>query len=404
MATVSRVEIEHIRAEHVVTYLVAHGWRPEPGVQRGASETTVMIAPLPDDHGRAVRIPVPIRDDATGFYGMIEKVVLYAAAVERRSVDDVVTEMSRVAVDTMWVRIIPRDGSDGIKLQSAPKVFGSVYSLFSYGVSLENHPEAVIGARPPNAQPTAIRDFMLRPAEPKSFAFRVEAIIADAGTTMPGSDETPFPIERRVMSRVLRGLHHCSEASESDGWTNPETEYVSGLNANMCDSLVELNDAAQGANVEFSASLSKRYPVPDDVANRTSVLYTTKMRGLAHTLSERLRASRSEVDGFNATGKVVELRKKASARAIAMARQESLRFGEHGMLFDNDYAVNMKTSGRDGIPRSVYFSLREDDYQRACEAHWRNERVRVTGRLAWRSGKWALDPLRTFEVISGRRR
>jgi hypothetical protein len=176
---------------------------------------------------------------------------------------------------------------------------------------------------------------------------------------------------------------------------------VNGLNANMCESLIDLRQAIGSADVEFSATWSPKYPVAADVVNVKSVRVTNSMLERLYALVGVLRKQRLATEIVDATGVITELRDTATRRAHA--RQSAIQF-EQGLSYDPNYSVTIKTSGKGGMPRVIHFTLSEQDYIKACHALPFKKRVRLAGRLTQRSSKWVLDPMRSFEILPARKK
>jgi hypothetical protein len=387
---------DRIGAADIANYLISHGWSRPEGIS-SADGYTIFVAPARDDHDRLIRIALPTRDDDPNIGSVIRRVLGLAAAIERRSEEEIASDMSSVAIDAMDIRIIPRVGGDGIPLRASPYIYGSVSELFSFGATVEARPAPVVGRRRPTNEPNPVNDFVLRPAERRSFAFRIETIMAGATQSLPGISENPEPIQRRVMSRIMRGLQRCMVATEG-GWEKPNTEYKVGLNANMCESLVDLHNAVSGVDVEFSTQWSRKYPVPAELSGITSIRYTARMAARAIELASALR----RIDGselVELTGYIVGLNSKTSLRK--KTQQTEFTYSSD-VDFDPDYSLTVKASGRGVTPRHVHFSLPAKDYGKACDAHKETRKVRLVGRLKLHLGKWVFDPLKSFEPVTNK--
>src|SRR5262249_37301425 len=57
--------------------------------------------------------------------------------------------------------------------------------------------------------------------------------------SLPGIVQTP-PFERRVIQRLVRGLHNVQQAEASENPGIIAENYQTGFNANMCEALIDL--------------------------------------------------------------------------------------------------------------------------------------------------------------------
>lgn len=318
-------------------------------------------------------------------------------------------------MDKLSVRLIPRDNNSRIRLRAAPAVYGSIYKLFAYSASVEGANGREFSSFFPRIQHIGTElasSLRLAPAEQRSFAFDIESIIPDTLLSgLLGGVEKAEQFRRRVMVRIIRGLHRCSIANDKRMWDDPFNEYKIGLNSNMCDALVNLYGQSGASSIEFGIQWSSSHSVPDDIAHINSVWCNDKTVEMAYQLSGVLR--KDSPRGVDASGAIIGLRDKTadddvdelSAQPELFAAQElTLLLGDgiesSKTYFNSERVVTMETNGN-GLPRFIHFSLCEADYREACDAHKDKSKVRVhtSGILKFKTGKWILDPCEKFGII-----
>jgi hypothetical protein len=378
--------VEHVRAHHIEAYLKRHDWKRDRGFAR-----IIYVAPVQDDSGQPIHFIVPSDTDQNEVVRAADRLVGLASVLEGRPESLVAAELLPAVIDTLDVRIkVP----NRIHLQAAPEVHEALGSLFLYGVVAEyhRHPIGYVYRVPSNIRP--LDGFWLKPSEKRSFSFRVEVEWANQLVlrhTGPSKD----PLERRVLYRILRGLRRCQAAADNHGWADPESEYIDGLNAHMCDALLLLHNAVGGADIEFGADFSAAYGVPEDI-ERKPIAYTTRAAQMAHKLGNAYRRV-SEPTQAHYTGVIVGLTNRVTTRQ----RREQLRLRRLGPVeytFDADRCLYMRLSGRREPPLAIHFSLGEADYERACDAHKSGAPVRVRGEVNKQGQRWIMDPVTWFDV------
>lgn len=384
-----RVEsLQHISVDSVRAYLDSHGWiTPSDAPLRDGY--ALYVAPIRDDRGADIRVAVPTQD-LNALREVAARIVGLAAAIERRSPSIVAAEMSIAAVDVMDVRVLPADGGHRLRLDDCPGVYEAIHKLFACGAEAEIADGPKVDRRPGAAEKVT-RSIWVCPAEPRSFSFRVETVAPVTRDLFEGVDGDPTvgpPIQRRTFDRVVRGLQQCHAAAEM-GAASPATK-SNGLTAKMCDALVLLHSAVDGACVEFGAEWSPVYPAPPDVADVGPILYTPRMAQVARNLAAKLRGPRTSRE-CTVIGTIFELKNKSGVRG-----RDQMSLSVLGASFDADNYIGIKTSAG-GLPKHVYCSPRDNGYADACDAHKVSRVVVATGVLEYRQNRWVLDPMKSFE-------
>jgi len=219
---------------------------------------------------------------------------------------------------------------------------------------------------------------------PGSFIISVEvphsppAPIARTATARFAED----PLERRIVTRILRGVSKAKLVATRGETVDPQEEYRYGLNANLADSLAALRvddfDLAVEVGAKWDASVTSATPLPD----RPVLIERTTFDSLVSIGN----AFRSDI----ATRDVL-----VTGMVVGLSRDD----WDNGD--ETKSVIVLKASGREDIPRNIRVVLSTDDYQRACDVHKERKQIRLRGRLERPGGgkHWWLTAYRDFEVM-----
>src|SRR5207237_776296 len=112
--------------------------------------------------------------------------------------------------------------------------------------------------------------------------------------------------ERRVMLRVARALASTQEAVLSGDVAPLGSNFGDGLNANMCDALLEMPPTILETEIEYSVLWSPEIKAPDDVSSRAAIRLGPKSYSYLEAAARMLRVEQSK--DVIVRGRVVQLR------------------------------------------------------------------------------------------------
>lgn len=348
--------------------------------------------------------------EETGQQGQLPSLIgRFAKRVEELLPDvrDRVVPINHAAVDVLRVRLVPYGSHDRIPLRATPDVYSAVNRLFMYGAIAETVPARRHRAGMHHIPfPTSL---YVTPSELNSYGFSVESMLLDSDSQSVTEMAPSF--RRRVMARIVRGLHSCAVARKIERFENPKEQYLLGLNYNMCVALSDLYAQVGGgeAFVEFAVGWGTVLPPPEDLAQVRSVRLDDRTFQLVHGLSTLLNEE-PKGELYELVGKIVGLR--------APVEDESSEGGQSSWLADvadstvngagleddseeeEERVVSIRTRmGR--VRKTVHFALQERDYEVACDAHKNKQTVCARGILKFKAGRWKLDPCESFKVWKG---
>lgn len=213
-----------------------------------------------------------------------------------------------------------------------------------------------------------------------SFIANIHCVLERPGAQLDLEGKLRTQLGRDVLLRIFRGLKNTEEAVNEESPDPIVENYLSGFNANMCDTLLEIVKMGRGSSLNFSTYLEPKIRIPEDVS--TEITLSPSSEGYLVKASEilggKIVPEKRELSGF-----VYELRKKP------------------GKLAEKERFIRlMALTEERGILR-VKIDLDEKSYQLAIDAHKRMKKVQVTGILEKIGRSWYLKEPEDFKMIEG---
>lgn len=292
-----------------------------------------------------------------------------------------IAESNALATDLFSARVLVPNNGYALPFSLFLNAIRALFDLFLAAAASE--------VRPPE------RHFVALPKEARDFAANL-LVPAPAHGSFVMNIECPHrmsdPLGRKVMVRVMRGLHDASVRGSS--------EFQSGLNANMCDALIRLHEGINDLHVDFGFQWDTRVPTPDDVREVRSIRYSPHDFQVFYNLAEALQRPRDSKP-VPIIGYVAELRSRrratpAPARlrppASPLRRQQRLA----NDVVNEQVATISATLNNRRV--SLQIALNEDDYVLACEAHLKRKLIEFEGIIDRGGRHWKVMQYDNFRL------
>jgi hypothetical protein len=321
-------------------------------------------------------------DDFDDSQELIKNGLDLLAEINGVDVQQVIRAVHALDRDVLTVRFVgPQAASAGLRLDTATTFVLQLRDLLAYAACVEELP------RPYFPRATAIgrkytENCYFGHTFSGSFGFTIESPTGTAPFAAP--EDTPPPFERRVMTRVLRGIGDLREAIRSGEPELLAQRFETGFNANLCEVLEETLKQADDAEIEYSVLWSPEWPIAAEIKELGTVRLrasAASILGAAARQMRRLEESRTR----EISGKVVALQSDASASD-----------DERGE--DLEQVATILWEEQRGRKLRVRVALDPGDYMLACDAHKVGLDVKVTGRLEKVGKYWTLMAPSRFEV------
>jgi hypothetical protein len=190
--------------------------------------------------------------------------LLEAAGVVGRAlnadVETILGSIQRVGVDVLRARLLSVYAEhSSLPLDTAQAIVASLKDLVTYAASGESAPLPFF-TKPTRIASKHVHQCRFGHTFDGSFGFTVESpLVPQIQESLLSAAQPPF--ERRVFERIFYGLELAQESVERHQIDPLISHYDTGLNANMCDALVNMREKISDLRVEYAVEWSPKLPM-----------------------------------------------------------------------------------------------------------------------------------------------
>ena len=309
---------------------------------------------------------------------MLASVIETLSALRGIHPDELILELTSSLKDLILVRFLGADLLGSIRFDLASRFLTRCSKLLGAAACAESKPS------PYFMKSTAVsKEFVeqcrLAHTVPGSFGFRIESPLDQAASVLGTLTDEERPFRRRVMERLMHGLHAAEDAVLTQDPGRITADFAVGMNANMCESLMEIAELAADREAEFSAQWS---PLVAPRYRGGSVRVGSKWHPVLAAAASSLRQV-PFLKRVSVLGKIVALRSGAAPV-------------EDGYPENHLVQIESREHGR---KIAVRVTLSATDYRLACDAHRDGQTVAVQGVLEKQGKLWILTSPGQFHVV-----
>lgn len=364
-----RTEAHVTSLEAIRRYLQLHRWT-ESGTKSDAVSLFTLIV-----DGTRLELPLPIRHDFDGAKRFIADALRTLSQLDNRDVFEIIEDINSIGFDR--VRSIIPDAlvrSETIDLNIATNFVIGARRLVTATATNELTPSPFYGRATKEAQAYTDRCRFGHTFR-GSFGFTIESpLVQNDEPAFPGVTQTP-PFERRVVQRIVRGLHDVRQAEASDNPGVIAEHYQTGFNANMCEAFADLI-AGTTDQLRIEVAWSPEWtPTPDvqpdpifQIRPSTLEIVREAATSLRKAETAKERSIVGPITRLKSEHNPADLLDISSPREIVVQWNSS----EFGVL-------NVRTT------------LSPADYLTALEAHKSGRMIAITGMLERINRTWILS-------------
>lgn len=364
-----RTTAKSVSLEALRRYLQLKGWTES----KTRSEATSLFT-LPFE-GDRLEVPLPTRRDFEGFERLITDALRTLSQLTDSDTPDLLDDINSLGFDRIR-SIIPDElvRYDTIDLGIASGFITSAKRLITTTATTELEPSTFFGRVTKEAQAYTDRCRFGHTFR-GSFGFTIESpLVRNDEPSFPGVAQSP-PFERRVVQRLVRGLHDVREAEASENPSIIAENYQRGFNANMCDAFVELVDKTSD-RLAIQIAWSPEWTPPFDVPPVPTFHIQPSTLAIIQDASNSLRRAET-AKHYTLVGTVIRLKSEhnpADLLDVSSPREIVLQWNspDFGQL-------------------NVKVILSPTDYIVALEAHKTGRLISITGMLERINRTWVLS-------------
>jgi hypothetical protein len=370
--------------QQLSAYLELAGWQ-----RRVPPSEKWVVYEAPSTAGeKPFEIVIPTDNSASDLPNYIQVAVNLLSSLANESPDATAKRVRLYDRDVFTVRNLEGDEYNSITLKLAARQVNELKQLVAYSACSERDPRPYFPTHQLAAAKDMVSHYRFGHTFAGSFGFTIEAPILHAETAFvqlalldePTEPLALPPIERRVMERIYRGISDAERATKEQDADVLIQGFPSGLNANMCKSLVSMS-RDKSIPIEYSVLWSPKLPPPLEPITREPVRLWEPSYTYLDYAAKKLRELKFEP--VTIRGLVVALSSKDAPLGIK----------------PTDRSVVVKWTNRpDGRPVNVIVPLEKEEYVLAHRAHLEWQTVEVTGVVRHIANLWRLSEPRGFRV------
>ncbi len=281
--------------------------------------------------------------------------------------------------DVLSFRIISKFSEKGtIPLEYGSNVIEGLKKLIQSAIFNEEHPQPFF-IRPNKSSQEQLSRYRLGQTQIGSYIFNIEIDNEfDSGEQLEFKDneqiEPKLSAQRKVIKRIQNGMSHIQN---DDVEQLIKTSYKRGLNANMCDALLNLQMENYDIKIESKVQWSELLPKPNDIKEK--VVLESKDFYKAKILSEKYKENKSVE--YNIRGKIIRLTNRKDS---------------HENVIERNIVIQTEIEGKN---KNIKIELNEQDYMIACEAHKQDKYVLINGEMLKQGKYWTMIKYNKFYVL-----
>lgn len=271
------------------------------------------------------------------------------------SIIDAILNEKSIVKDTFSIRLISNSTNNGtISLDTANNAIYGIKRLITSAILNENNPQPFIKGNKKELS-SYLQHYALGQTAIGSYIFNIEIKNSDEQVfaNTDGSLVTTSK-ERRVISRIQNGINDIANIKNIEELKDILlSEYKNGLNANMCDALLQFNDIDDNLKIETSITWGSNTFIPNNVPAK-ALLHPKDFFTLSELSSEYK----------NVKPEIIEV----SGEIISLFHEKNERIA----------TINAKHNKR---KKKFRINMTENDYKLACNAHTEEKQISIKGEL-----------------------
>jgi len=372
-----------IALDRIVRYMITHGWKHVDHPNKRIN----IYSTQPNAEGDFCTVSLPAFLQSSDTVNLVHEALQSIADFKNLSLEKAEDAIERWDRDIFRARLISlTKDENSLPLAVAADTIGRLKEFMGYAAYTQSHPEPFFDKA--GGEAAAFSEHcQFGHTFRGSFGLVVECPISVIPElSVPGGaplypPEPPF--ERRVIERVANGFSILRSAIEADSIDPMLKGFKKGFSANMCHTLSEIFEKADGRRVEYDISWS-----PEMESPMQHIWKPFLYEGRANEFTRVAAAALEKVDTIPESiieGQIIVLKSD-----IPPGQDELAEF---------EHLITMYWERQKGQTVQVRVPLSPQDYKLACDAHKEGRIVQIFG-VPEKKGKfWTLTKPRDFTVF-----
>ncbi|WP_300856842.1 hypothetical protein [uncultured Clostridium sp.] len=388
--------LSEIKLESVTKYLKLKDWKHDNDFP---NKKMLLFKKVYKDE--VFTVTIPSNDEFSDYKRRLVNLIDCLSDIENIPTDKIINELQSInnnkqkisipkgAHDRLSFRIISEESEDGsLPLAYSEVVISGIKKLIlSAMYSEKNSPVPVVNTNFKNLY-SELNQYKLAQTNVGSYIFNIDISLEDSqymqlGFDMDSDDNYATTRSRKIIRRIQNGIADiCDNSINSYDLKELSLNgYKKGLNANMCDAILEFKKISSDVCIESSVQWSDVLPAPNNVKDKVKISHNDFI--IFETLSNKYKES--ELEEITTDGIIIELFNSFSDGEKSISKRPQ-RYITIASIINN--SIN-----------KIRIHLEEKDYILACKAHSKNSTVTVTGEVKKRSNYLEINKYSNFLIL-----
>lgn len=373
-------DLSALRPEDVQLYLTSRGWQMESTTPT-AKATAYRFADEPD-----AEVLLPRNREIADYALRMGDVVQMIAAVEQRSIREVLADLSGPPADVIRLGITAPESSLGtLPLEEGIRLVQGGRDILLAAACSAHHPQPFYPRQSFKEAMEFLATCRLGQTERGSF---IATIIAPVPPQiepralfpdMPLSNVATEPYSRRVTLRLMSGLKVIQDSIDTGAHEQILRGVEAGVSANLCEALSSVKPPGDQSSLKIRISWARsRAQVPVELPSQVAFSQAgfPIIEEVGRRLRERATPRLDRIEGF----------------VVSLRNETTLLEG-----FEGNVVIKAVIAGQSV---RVQLRLNKADYAKACDAHRDARRVSISGIVHRGAKAFELLQPQEFQVIS----
>lgn len=361
-----------ISLNQITQYLVFNGWNIDDEYKNKKLKVF---------YKDGLNVTLPSNEKFNDYNIRLSETIDLLSDINSQKNEDIIDEIKSIARDKLSFRIIGNLSEDGrIPLSYAVIFVNAIRNLIISAGCGEENPKPYY-KRLPSGSKKYSDNFEFAQTKMGSFVFNIETkdfhkediprILDEHGII-----KTDIPLERKIIKRVITGLKQIEKDSFINLEQTYDNGYIKGINANMCDAILQFKDISEDIEIESTIKPSKLFE-GDDIKEEKILI-----NKLSFNTAEIISKTYKDEENY------LELSINATVQHITA---DTVEDGAGSVV------VKFKMDNKD---RRAKLYLYGKKYRDACEAlKDKTTIITVEGVLNMTKARWEFDQVNRFEIV-----
>lgn len=365
---------DDININLITNYLINNNWIK---VENFPNSNILQFKKVYDEEDFYINLP--INEKFKDFKMRVKLAIETISELEYKDTNEIIDSIFEYdinlydCIDTFSVRIKSDISEKGkIPLEYGKSAIEGIAKLFISAINNEENPRPYMLRI--NSKSKELSNYKLSQTAVGSYIFNIE-IRNEINPQIPMNDiiDESISPQRKVIRRIQNGLYNISKGEEVD----VENLYKEGLNANMCDAILNFKCDGTDLDIETSIKWAKGFRRPKDIVE--SVTITNRDFIKLRDISDKYKENDSVYTKIS--GYIIKLESDKN-------NKDEIR--------DGSVVIQTRVNKKD---KKIKVKLSEEDYIIACDAHARDKIVSIHGELITQGIKMEIVNYNEFSVL-----